>query len=174
MLLVSFLTERKPCFHSGFTETSPSLRAFSSTKGLSASANAASPFSHKHVAAKPFAANHTPTAALSAAQSSPFATSSQPFCNLIAALLHANRSPFATRKHSGVNAKEKRTWNPISSLPVSKADHAVYNDSHCLTHRALTASLGMRQSPRGLRLTLLTLGPSGRQERLNCWLKKRR
>ena len=95
-------------------------------------------------------------------------------CNLIAALLHANRSPFATRKRSGVNAKEKRTWNPISSLPVSKADHAVYNDSHCLTHRALTASLGMRQSPRGLRLTLLTLGPSGRQERLNCWLKKRR
>ena len=108
------------------------------------------------------------------ANRSPFSRPKQPFCNLIAALLHANRSPFATRKRSGVNAKEKRTWNPISSLPVSKADHAVYNDSHCLTHRALTASLGMRQSPRGLRLTLLTLGPSGRQERLNCWLKKRR
>ena len=33
---------------------------------------------------------------------------------------------------------------------------------------ALEASLGMRQSPRGERLTLPTLGPSGRQERLNC------
>ena len=36
------------------------------------------------------------------------------------------------------------------------------------------ASLGIRQSPRGLRLTLPTFGPSGRQERLNCWAKKRR
>ncbi len=36
------------------------------------------------------------------------------------------------------------------------------------------ASLGIRQSPRGLREMLPTLGPSGRQERLNCWLKKRR
>ena len=33
---------------------------------------------------------------------------------------------------------------------------------------ALEASLGMRQSPRGERLTLPTFGPSGRQERLNC------
>ena len=33
---------------------------------------------------------------------------------------------------------------------------------------------GMRQSPRGERDTEPTLGPSGRQERLNCWLKKRR
>ncbi len=30
------------------------------------------------------------------------------------------------------------------------------------------ASLGIRQSPRGLRLTLPTLGPSGKQLRLNC------
>ena len=36
------------------------------------------------------------------------------------------------------------------------------------------ASLGMRQSPRGLMEMLPTLGPSGRHERLNCWLKKRR
>ena len=40
--------------------------------------------------------------------------------------------------------------------------------------RLLTASLGMRQSPRGLRATEPTLGPSARQERLNCWEKKRR
>ena len=41
-------------------------------------------------------------------------------------------------------------------------------------HIAAIASEGMRQSPRGLKLTLPTLGPSGKQERLNCWLKKRR
>ena len=37
-----------------------------------------------------------------------------------------------------------------------------------------TASLGIRQSPRGERLTEPTLGPSGRQLRLNCCWKKRR
>lgn len=31
----------------------------------------------------------------------------------------------------------------------------------------------MRQSPRGDSDTDPTLGPSGRQERLNCWAKKR-
>ena len=36
------------------------------------------------------------------------------------------------------------------------------------------ASLGIRQSPRGERLIEPTFGPSGRQERLNCWRKKRR
>ena len=40
--------------------------------------------------------------------------------------------------------------------------------------RAETASEGILQSPRGERLTLPTLGPSGTQERLNCWEKKRR
>ena len=34
-------------------------------------------------------------------------------------------------------------------------------------HRVLMASLGIRQSPRGDRLTLPTFGPSGIQERLN-------
>jgi hypothetical protein len=37
-----------------------------------------------------------------------------------------------------------------------------------------SASLGIRQSPRGERLTLPTFGPSGTHDRLNCWLKKRR
>lgn len=36
------------------------------------------------------------------------------------------------------------------------------------------ASEGIRQSPRGDRVTEPTLGPSGRQERLNCWAKNRR
>ena len=43
-----------------------------------------------------------------------------------------------------------------------------------LSHKSEEASLGIRQSPRGLSDTLPTLGPSGKHERLNCWLKKRR
>lgn len=46
--------------------------------------------------------------------------------------------------------------------------------SSSLSHSAADASLGIRQSPRGERATVPTLGPSGRQERLNCWEKKRR
>ena len=42
------------------------------------------------------------------------------------------------------------------------------------SQREATASDGIRQSPRGLRATEPTLGPSGRQERLNCWEKNRR
>ena len=52
---------------------------------------------------------------------------------------------------------------PVYSRPSS---------SSC--HNAATASLGIRQSPRGDRATEPTLGPSARQERLNCWEKKRR
>ena len=44
------------------------------------------------------------------------------------------------------------------------------------SHDATWASLGMRQSPRGDRLTEPTFGPSGRQERLNwlVWKKRNR
>ena len=49
-----------------------------------------------------------------------------------------------------------------------------YKLSISSSHKALEASEGIRQSPRGLRLTLPTLGPSGRHERLNCCAKKRR
>ncbi len=41
-------------------------------------------------------------------------------------------------------------------------------------HSTDTASEGMRRSPRGESATEPTFGPSGMQERLNCWLKKRR
>ena len=44
----------------------------------------------------------------------------------------------------------------------------VYSSSNSSSHNWATASLGIRQSPRGLRATEPTLGPSGRQERLNC------
>ncbi len=42
------------------------------------------------------------------------------------------------------------------------------------SHTAACASLGIRQSPRGDRDTVPIFGPSGRQFRLNCWVKKRR
>ena len=45
--------------------------------------------------------------------------------------------------------------------------------SSSASQRAAAASLGIRQSPRGERVTLPTLGPSGRQLRLNCWAKNR-
>ncbi|MNP82856.1 hypothetical protein D3C76_1816280 [compost metagenome] len=48
-----------------------------------------------------------------------------------------------------------------------------YRDSTSFSHSAAEASLGIRQSPRGERLTVPTFGPSGKQERLNCWEKKR-
>lgn len=43
-----------------------------------------------------------------------------------------------------------------------------YSCSHSCNHNAELASLGIRQSPRGLKETDPTLGPSGKQERLNC------
>ncbi len=49
-----------------------------------------------------------------------------------------------------------------------------YNLSHSCIQSIPDISLDIRQSPRGLKLTLPTLGPSGIHERLNCWLKKRR
>ena len=49
-----------------------------------------------------------------------------------------------------------------------------YRSSSSCCHSVATASDGIRQSPRGLRVAEPTLGPSGTQERLNCWLKKRR
>ena len=39
------------------------------------------------------------------------------------------------------------------------------------SHILLEASLGIRQSPLGDNVTVPTFGPSGRQERLNCWEK---
>ena len=40
-------------------------------------------------------------------------------------------------------------------------------------HPAGSASEGIRQSPRGDRLTVPTFGPSGTHDRLNCWRKNR-
>ena len=46
--------------------------------------------------------------------------------------------------------------------------HLSYNVSTSLSHISDEASLGIRQSPRGLIEILPTFGPSGKQERLNC------
>ena len=39
------------------------------------------------------------------------------------------------------------------------------------SHTSEQASLGILQSPLGDNATVPTFGPSGRQERLNCWIK---
>ncbi len=59
----------------------------------------------------------------------------------------------------------------FSSLYRKKLSFYLFSSSPI--HSSTWASLGMRQSARGLRLTVPTLGPSGMQERLNCWEKKR-
>jgi hypothetical protein len=61
-----------------------------------------------------------------------------------------------------------------SQCHVKKRYRLCYNSAISFSHAAELASLGMRQSPLGLMDILPTFGPSGRQERLNCWLKKRR
>lgn len=60
---------------------------------------------------------------------------------------------------------------PTVNEEIVEADllfYVVYSSSHSFSHEAALASLGIRQSPRGLSDTDPTLGPSGRQERLNC------
>ena len=48
-----------------------------------------------------------------------------------------------------------------------------YRLSSSFIHTANDASDGIRRSPRGESVTVPTFGPSGIQERLNCWMKKR-
>ena len=60
-------------------------------------------------------------------------------------------------------------------LPVAtfrSAPDAVHNGSNS-SHFDGSASEGIRQSPRGDRLTVPTLGPSGMHDRLYCWRKNR-
>ena len=61
---------------------------------------------------------------------------------------------------------------PSSGDWLPSSFYSSVSSSAC--HSAIFASLGIRQSPRGERATEPTLGPSGTQLRLNCWLKKRR
>lgn len=60
--------------------------------------------------------------------------------------------------------KEEDYEKPSPDIPFYKNHFVIVQ----LSHKAEEASLGIRQSPLGERLTDPTLGPSGRQERLNC------
>ena len=57
--------------------------------------------------------------------------------------------------------------------PLAGNPSKLYNFSTSSSQSRTQASLGMRQSPRGESVTDPTLGPSGKQERLNCCAKKR-
>ena len=50
----------------------------------------------------------------------------------------------------------------------------LYSPSSCSSQIRAQPSLGIRRSPRGDTATEPTFGPSGRQERLNCWAKNLR
>src|SRR5207245_5769669 len=63
-------------------------------------------------------------------------------------------------------------WVQINADTMWRASTRVYHSSSA-SQADLDASDGMRQSPRGDRLTEPTLGPSGDIERLYCWSKKR-
>ena len=69
-----------------------------------------------------------------------------------------------TKRRARLTApRGSRRWKPV---------YRSLSSSACQT--VAQASEGMRRSPRGLTAAEPTLGPSGRQLRLNCWAKKRR
>ena len=57
---------------------------------------------------------------------------------------------------------------PVQPWGTSLLIGRPYKASISLSHMAELASLGILQSPLGLIEILPTLGPSGKQERLNC------
>ena len=59
-------------------------------------------------------------------------------------------------------------------IRIHSPDTAYLMPSSSSSHTLPDASLGILKSPLGETATEPTLGPSGRQERLNCWEKKRR
>ena len=58
------------------------------------------------------------------------------------------------------------------SFAYRKRQFPSASSSFC--HALMLASEGIRRSPLGESATLPTFGPSGRQERLNCWEKNLR
>ena len=64
----------------------------------------------------------------------------------------------------------RRPMRAKVSVPLARP-LARYRLSSSESQRAEQASEGMRRSPRGLTAAEPTLGPSGRQLRLNCWAK---
>ena len=73
--------------------------------------------------------------------------------------LHA--LPCSFSPHANSVCTGASLWRLASQFPY-------FNVSSSACHRFIFASLGIRQSPRGEKATEPTLGPSGRQFRLNC------
>ena len=82
-----------------------------------------------------------------------------------------SRRPEISTQTAGNSPAGSTPMAPSAHTPPAPPDHIF---SIVSSHILLQASLGMRRSPLGEMATEPTLGPSGRQERLNCWLKKRR
>ena len=74
--------------------------------------------------------------------------------------------------HALLIAKKRSLTASRSTIFLLSAAYSRVSSS--AIQRADEASLGICQSPRGDSETEPTLGPSGRQDRLNCWIKKRR
>lgn len=83
---------------------------------------------------------------------------------------HGHTRRRASSPHSRV---PRLLWPPIFRR-LAPLKRVAYSVSSSVCHSVHWASLGIRQSPRGDRATVPTLGPSGRQLRLNCCEKKRR
>lgn len=80
----------------------------------------------------------------------------------------------ASKETMEQNIEQKNESENLSDSPA----HFSIPQNQCRFSRffnqiAALASLGIRKSPLGERETDPTFGPSGRQERLNCWEKKR-
>ena len=89
---------------------------------------------------------------------------------LLPALRKAPAAPLLLLSPPGLLPRRgPRKWRLAGETCFS---YSSVSSSAC--QRFIFASLGIRQSPRGDMATVPTLGPSGRQLRLNCWLKKRR
>ena len=80
------------------------------------------------------------------------------------------------KQHFGCSPKKYAFWLFIPDHARGRFDSAYQGESDCSSSSQILAeaSVGIRQSPLGLNETEPTLTPSGRQLRLNCWLKKRR
>ena len=93
-------------------------------------------------------------------------------------LIHGINENIKIRNSGYSMSREIVYWNVLlgaqSPAPAWCGALSYCSCASSACHTAAQASLGMRQSPRGLSVTEPIFGPSGRQLRLNCWAKKRR
>ncbi len=110
-----------------------------------------------------------PTIAIAAASSAAAVAAVEPFPRPSAASVPHDSPPSPRRAVAfctfALGPIRRMRLISLKGTPINRTIASLY--STCCSHNAALASLGMRQSPRGERLTVPTLGPSGRQERLN-------